>query len=106
LFNPINSRNQEIQHTYKNSTTTHKDNIIFLEGTLAEAYKEVPKTTTPPTFSETKLVLGDEKEVVAARVDFVYPYHRWFSDAGWGTLMAFGGVLRPRTGTAALPAAM
>lgn len=40
---------------------------------LAEAYKEVPKTTTPPTFSETKLVLEDEKEVVAARVDFVYP---------------------------------
>lgn len=45
-----------------------------------------------------------EKETYRARISYVYPHHRWFTDTEWGSLLVFSGLLTPSEGDGTLGA--
>ncbi len=63
------------------------------------AYLKVPSTTDAPGAilsslrdDESHHHNDQEEEDEELSIQCVYPYHRWFCDESWGTMLVIGGV--------------
>ncbi len=62
------------------------------------AYLRVPAATTDApakilsSLCDESHHHDDQKEEEELSIQRVYPYHRWFCDESWGTMLVIGGV--------------